>query len=74
MVSASSVCPTDRWATIDGVPGQTNSDRGIAATIGVIGAASDEHKVRAGAHQARDTVVAALNARTPTLTLAAAWL
>lgn len=50
-----------------------NSDRGIAATIRVIDAASDEQILRTGLHQARDAVVAALNAHTPTLTLAAAW-
>jgi CBS domain-containing protein len=55
------------------MPGQRNSDRGIAATIGDIDAANDEQQLRAGVFQARQAVVAELQAHTPTLTLAAAW-
>jgi CBS domain-containing protein len=58
---------------IDDVPGQMNSDRGIAATIGAIDAASDEQQLRAGVLRARQAVAAELQAHTPTLTLAAAW-
>jgi CBS domain-containing protein len=58
---------------IDDVPGQMNSDRGIAATIGDIDAASDEQQLRAGVLRARQAVAAELQAHTPTLTLAAAW-
>jgi CBS domain-containing protein len=50
-----------------------HSDRGIAATIGDIDAASNEAKLRAGVLRAREAVAAELAAHTPTLTLAAAW-
>jgi CBS domain-containing protein len=50
-----------------------HSERGIAATIADIDAASDEPELRAGVDRARAAVVAELNAHTPTLTLAAAW-
>jgi CBS domain-containing protein len=46
---------------------------GIAATIGVIDAASDEPQLRAAVLAAREAVAAELQAHTPTLTLAAAW-
>src|SRR5215207_2784795 len=50
-----------------------HSDRGIAATIGEIDAASDESQLRAGVLRAREAVATELHAHTPTLTLAAAW-
>ena len=46
---------------------------GIAATIRVIDAASDEPQLRAAVLAAREAVAAELQAHTPTLTLAAAW-
>jgi CBS domain-containing protein len=58
---------------IDDVAGQMHSDRGIAATIGEIDAASDESQLRAGVLRAREAVATELHAHTPTLTLAAAW-
>jgi CBS domain-containing protein len=58
---------------IDDVSSQMHSDRGIAATIGDIDAASDEQQLRAGVLQARQAVAAELRTHTPTLTLAAAW-
>jgi CBS domain-containing protein len=48
------------------------SDRGIAATIGELDAASDEEVLRAGMDRARAAFGAEV-ARTPALTLAAAW-
>lgn len=55
------------------MPSHDHPERGIAATLRVIDAAADEHMLRAGVQRAREAVIIALNAHTPTLTLAAAW-